>query len=113
MAAVLDFVSESSRFHHSHKMIAGSGQQRSPAEPQYRQRSRSRTDRPSSPRPQHTPAAAGTPPPRTSTRAVYHEPPEDASEKNASVKAEPPSPPSSSSPNPGSYSRQRFTSQEN
>lgn len=112
MAAVLDFVSDSSRFHHSHKMIAGSGQQRSPAEPQYRQRSRSRTDRPSSPRPQHTSAAAGTPPPSTSTRAIYQQPAEDTSEKNASVKAEPPSPPSSSSPNPGSYSRQRFTSQE-
>ncbi|KAH8770274.1 cyclin-domain-containing protein [Hyaloscypha finlandica] len=92
MAAVIsDFVSDSSHFHHNHHtMIAGPGQQLSPAESQYRQPSRSRAEPPPSPRPEPTSVPAGTPPPK------------------------PPSPPSSSSPNIDSYTtRQRFTSQEN
>jgi PHO85 cyclin-6/7 len=116
MAAVIsDFVSDSSRFHHNHHtMIAGSGQQLSPAGSQYRQRSRSRAEPPPSPRPGPTIVAAGTPPPSTSARAIPQEPAEEVADRTSSVKTEPPSPPSSSSPNPDSYNtRQRFTSQEN
>lgn len=115
MAAVIsDFVSDSSRFHHNHHtMIAGSGQQRSPAASQYRQRSRSRAEPPPSPRPEPV-AQAGTPPPSTTARPTPQEPAEDAVDRTASVTTEPPSPPSSSSPVNEAYTtRQRFTSQEN
>ncbi|PMD39652.1 cyclin-domain-containing protein [Hyaloscypha variabilis F] len=116
MAAVIsDFVSDSSRFHHGrHTMIAGSGHQHSPAGSQYRQTSRSRTGPPPSPRPEPTSIAAGTPPPSTTTRAIPQEVAEENAGRTGSVKTEPPSPPSSSSPNTDSYTtRQRFTSQEN
>jgi hypothetical protein len=116
MAAVIsDFVSDSSRFHHNHhKMIAGSGQQLSPAVSQYRQQSKSRAEPPPSPRPEPTIVAAGTPPPSTTARAIPQAPAEDVAGRTGSVKTEPPSPPSSSSPNTDSYNtRQRFTSQEN
>jgi hypothetical protein len=113
MAAVLsDFVPDSSRFHHSHTMIAGSGQQRSSAESQYRQRSHSRAEPPPSPRPQPTSVAAGTPPPSTTARPVGQGSAED-SEIHSAVKTEPSPPSSSSPPNPTTYTRQRFTSQEN
>jgi hypothetical protein len=113
MAAVLsDFVSDSSRFHHSRTMIAGSGQQRSSAESQYRQRSRSRAEPPPSPRPQPTSVAAGTPPPSTTARPVGLGSAED-SERHSAVKTELSPPSSSSPPNPTAYTRQRFTSQEN
>jgi hypothetical protein len=117
MAEVIsDFVQDSSRFHgHHHTMIAGSGSQQSPAE-QYRQRSKSRTEVPPSPRPQPQPqavpsvAATGTPPPSTHQGAAYQK--QDNVAASSSVKTDPPSPPSSSSPNPGSYTRQQFTSQQ-
>lgn len=101
--------------HHHHTMIAGSGSQRSPAE-SYRQRSKSRTEVPPSPRPQPQPqavpsvAATTTPPTSTNTRAKQEQ--EDVA-GSSYVKTEPPSPPSSSSPNPGSYTRQPFASQQN
>lgn len=115
MAAVIsDFVSDSSHFHHNHTMIAGPGQQLSPAESQYRQPSRSRAEPPPSPRPEPTSVPAGTPPPSTSARAISQQVAEESAERTGSVKTEPPSPPSSSSPNIDSYTtRQRFTSQEN
>jgi PHO85 cyclin-6/7 len=123
MAAVItdfgsDFGSDSSRshYHRSRKMRAGSGHQRSPAESPYRQRSQSRVERPHSPRPQPQPVpiAAGTPPPSTPSRAVEQETGEDVVEAETEVKTEPPpSPPSSSSSNPGSFTGNRFTSQEN
>ena len=114
MAAVIsDFVSDSSRFHHSHTMIAGSGQQRSPAESSYRQRSRSRPEPPPSPQPQPVSVAAGTPPPSTNSRAIQQEVAEDVNERTSTVRTEPPSPPSSSSPSHGTYARQQFTSQQN
>jgi hypothetical protein len=117
MAAVIsDFVSDSSRFHHNHRtMIAGSGQQLSPAGSQYRQRSKSRAEPPPSPRPEPMIVAAGTPPPSTTARAIPQEPAEDVADRTGSVKTEPPSPPSSSSPHLDSYNtrQQRFTSQDN
>jgi hypothetical protein len=114
MAAVIsDFVSDSSRFHHRHTMIAGSGQQRSLAESPYRQQSRSRADHPPSPKPQPASVAAGTPPPSTNSRAINQGAVEDVVERTSSMKAEPLSPPSSSSPGPGIYTRQQFTSQQN
>jgi PHO85 cyclin-6/7 len=116
MAAVIsDFVSDSSRFHHSHHtMIAGSSQQLSPAGSQYRQHSRSRAEPPPSPRPEPTNVAAGTPPPSTIARVVPQQVADESAERTGSVKTEPPSPPSSSSPITDSYTtRQRFTSQEN
>ena len=117
MAEVIsDFIPDSSRFHrHHHTMIAGSGSQRSPAE-SYRQPSKSRTEVPPSPRPQPQPQAVpsvaptGTPPPSTHSRAAYQD--QEDVVGASSVKTEPPSPPSSSSPNPGSYTRQQFTSQQ-
>jgi hypothetical protein len=116
MAEVIsDFVPDSSRFHHHHHtMIAGSGSQRSPAE-SYRQRSTSRTEVPPSPRSQPQPqavpsvTATSTPPTSTNTRAYQEQ--EDVV-GSSYVKTEPPSPPSSSSPNSGSYTRQQFTSQQ-
>ncbi|CAL3961976.1 unnamed protein product [Diplocarpon coronariae] len=111
MAEVIsDFVSDSSRFHHGHTMVAGSGQQRSPAESPYHQRSRSRVEPSPSPRPQPTSIPAGTPPPSSSTRALSTAA-QDGVDRSGSVKMEPPSPPRSSSP-PGSHSKQRFTSQK-
>ena len=96
MAEVIsDFVSDSSRYHHGHTMVAGSGQQRSPAESPYRQRSRSRVEPP-------------PPPPSSSSRPLPQHVVEDTSDR--STKAEPPSPPRSSSP-PRSHTKQRFTSQ--
>ena len=113
MAAVLsDFRSDSSRFHHSHTMIAGSGQQRSPAVSQYSQRSRSRVGPPPSPRPQPCSVAAGTPPTSTAAKAVAQQPAEDTGERTSSVKEEPPSPPSSSSPKTITYTKQELTSPE-
>ena len=117
MAEVIsDFIPDSSRFHHHHHtMIAGSGSQRSPAE-QYRQRSKSRPEVPPSPQPQPQPqavpsvVATGTPPPSAHQRAAYQGQEDVAA--SSSVKTDPPSPPSSSSPNPGSYTRQQFTSQQ-
>ncbi|KAH7417456.1 cyclin-domain-containing protein [Cadophora sp. MPI-SDFR-AT-0126] len=109
MAEVIsDFVSDSSRYHHGHTMVAGSGQQRSPAESPYRQRSRSRVEPPPSPRQRPTSVAAGTPPPSSSSRPLPQHIVEDTSDR--STKAEPPSPPRSSSP-PRSQTKQRFTSQ--
>jgi hypothetical protein len=110
MAEVISEFPDSSRFHHHrHTMIAGSGSQRSPAE-SYRQRSKSRTEVPPSPRPQPQPqavpsvAAATTPPTSADTRAKQEQ--EDVVGFSY-VKTEPPSPPSSSSPNPGPYTRQQ------
>ena len=116
MAAVIsDFVSESSRFHPNHRtMIGGSREQLSPAGSQYRQQSRSRAEPPPSPRPEPQVVAAGTPPPSITARAISQQVVEEETGRTGSVKTEPPSPPSSSSPNRNSYStRQRFTSQEN
>jgi hypothetical protein len=116
MAAVIsDYVSDSSRFHHNHHtMIGGSGQQLSPAGSQYRQQSRSRAEPPPSPQPEPTAVAAGTPPLSTTARAIPQQLAGEEATRTASVKTEPPSPPSSSSPNTDSYTtRQRFTSQEN
>ncbi|KAF8851475.1 cyclin-domain-containing protein [Acephala macrosclerotiorum] len=111
MAEVIsDFGSDSSRFHHSHTMIGGSGPQLSPPESQYRQRSRTRTGPPPSPRTQPTSIPAGTPPRSTGARATVQPPAEDVAGRTTSVRTEPPSPPSSSSPNPES-SRPRFTGQ--
>ncbi|CZT11083.1 related to cyclin like protein [Rhynchosporium agropyri] len=110
MAEVIsDFVSDSSRYHHGHKMVAGSGQQLSPAESPYRQRSRSRVEPPPSPRVQPASAAAGTPPPSTSAKPLSQHLADSPSDR--SVKNEPPSPPRSSSP-PRSHTKQRFTSQK-
>ncbi|TVY40716.1 PHO85 cyclin [Lachnellula subtilissima] len=121
MAAVItdfgsDFGSDSSRshYHRSRKMRAGSGHERSPAASPYRQTSQSRVERrPSSPRP--VPIAAGTPPPSTPSRAVEQEASDNVVEaETETIKTEPPpSPPLSSSSNPGSFTRNRFTSQEN
>ena len=100
--------------HHHHTMIAGTGSQRSPAE-SYRQRSKSRTEVPPSPRPQPQPqtvpsvAITTTPPTSTDTRAIEEQ--EDVA-GSSYVKTEPPSPPSSSGPNPASYTRQPFASQQ-
>jgi hypothetical protein len=108
MAEVIsDFAADSSRFH-SRTMIAGSGSQLSPAESQYRQRSRSRAEPPPSPRPQPVSVSAGTPPPRNASKAQAAQ---DVGERSGSIKTEPPSPPSSSSPVPDPHARQRFTSQ--
>ncbi|PBP17314.1 cyclin-dependent protein kinase complex component (Pcl7) [Diplocarpon rosae] len=110
MAEVIsDFVSDSSRFHHGHTMVAGSGQQRSPVESPYNQRSRSCIEPSPSPRPQPISIPAGTPPPSSSVRALPTAA-QDVVDRSGSVKMEPPSPPRSSSP-PGSHSKQCFTSQ--
>jgi hypothetical protein len=115
MAEVIsDFGSDSSRFHHGHTMIGGSGSgpQLSPPDSQYRQRSRSRNGGlpPPSPRHQPTSIPAGTPPRSTVTRATAQPPAENIGNRTASVRTEPPSPPSSSSPNP-TYDGPRFSSQ--
>ncbi|TVY89319.1 PHO85 cyclin [Lachnellula willkommii] len=124
MAAVItdfgsDFGSDSSRshYHRSRKMRAGSGHERSPAASPYRQTSQSRAERPPS-SPRSVPIAAGTPPPSTPSRAVEQEASDNVveaeTETETEVKTEPPpSPPLSSSSNPGSFTRNRFTSQEN
>ncbi|TVY41104.1 PHO85 cyclin [Lachnellula occidentalis] len=122
MAAVItdfgsDFGSDSSRshYHRSRKMRAGSAHERSPAASPYRQTSQSRVERPPS-SPRSVPVAAGTPPPSTPSRAVEQEVGDNVveTETETVVKTEqPPSPPLSSSPNPGSFTRNRFTSQEN
>ncbi|KAG0650892.1 PHO85 cyclin-6 [Hyphodiscus hymeniophilus] len=100
--------------HHHRTMIAGGGSQQSPAAP-YRQRSKSRTEVPPSPRPQPqsqaVPSVAATTTPPTSADTRIHQEQEDA-ERSSYVKTEPPSPPSSSSPNPRSYTRQQSTSQQ-
>lgn len=115
MAEVIsDFGSDSSRFHHGHTMLGGSGPgpQLSPPESQYRQRSRSRNSGPPppSPRTQPTSIPAGTPPRNTAARATAQLPAENIGERTASVRTEPPSPPSSSSPNPP-YDGSHFSSQ--
>jgi PHO85 cyclin-6/7 len=108
MAEVMsDYSSESSRYSHSRTMIAGPG---SAAESQYR--SRSRAEPPPSPRTQPTSVPAGTPPPSTAARAILRDAVGDVNSRGPAVTA-PPSPPSSSSPNPGSYTNQRvFAGQE-
>lgn len=111
MAEVLsDFVPDSSRFHRGHKMAGGSGQQRSPSESPYRQRSRSPVV-PPSPRTQPTSIPAGTLTPATA-RELPQQVSADASERSGSTRPAPPSPPSSSSPSPASHTKQRFTSQK-
>lgn len=90
--------------------MGGSGPQLSPPESQYRQRSRTRTGPPPSPRTQPTSIPAETPPRSTFARATAQLPAEDVAERTTSVRTEPPSPPSSSSPNP-EYNRPHFTSQ--
>lgn len=106
MAEVIsDFSSDSSRYHHNRTMIA--------AESRYRQRSRSRVEPPPSPRPQPTSLSASTPPEGTAIKAIPREAAGHVS-RGATVTTGPPSPPSSSSPNPVSYTKDRnFTSQEN
>jgi len=104
MAAVIsDFVTESSPFHHHNTMVGGPGQRPSSAE--YRQRSRSRAERTPapapSPIPQHPSAVAATPPPSTNTRPVA----EEDTERSTSGRPPPLSPPSSSSPSHGQYTR--------
>lgn len=91
-------------------MVAGPGRQPSPAD-SYRQRSRSRPEPPQpSPRHQTSSAAAGTPPLSTNTRAS-HPKNEDIIERRTAVSS-PPSPPSSSSPGTGSYTKS-YPSQQN
>jgi len=113
MAEVISDFPDSSRFHHHHTMRGGPASQRSPAE-QYRQRSKSRPEIPPSPRPQPqaqavpSVAATNTPPGSNDQKADYGQ--EDGA--GASLVKTEPSPPSSSSPNPGSYTRQQFTSQQ-
>lgn len=112
MAEVIsDFVSDSSRFHHGHTMVggSGSGSQLSPPETQYRPRSRNNPP-PPSPRHQPTTLPAGTPPRSAVTRATAQPPAENIGERTASVRTEPPSPPPSSSPNPP-HDGPRFSSQ--
>lgn len=114
MAEVIsDFISDSPRhYHHNRTMVAGSGNQLSAGESQYRQPSRSR-EPPPSPRTHPTSVAAGTPPPSTVARAIPREITENGSERG-SVKTRPPSPPPSSSPDSATYTKPRaFTSQEN
>ncbi|RDL36918.1 Uncharacterized protein BP5553_06270 [Venustampulla echinocandica] len=122
MAAVIsdfgsDFGSDSSRshYHRSVNMRAGSGQQRSAAESPYRQTTRAGTTSPhSQPQPQASARIAGTPPPSTPSRAIQHESGAEIVEGQSEAATEPPpSPPLSSSSNPGSYTRHRFTTQEN
>ncbi|KAG9245828.1 cyclin-domain-containing protein [Calycina marina] len=104
MAAVInDFNSDTSHFHPHRSTMTGSGPQ--PLSAEYRQRSRSRTEHPSTPNSHSAssaPPLAPTPPPTSNARAVKDE---DETEWNSEVKMDPPSPPSSSSPIPGSYSR--------
>jgi len=106
MAAVInDFVPNTSHFHRHHNtMVGGSGQQ--PLSAEFRQRSRSRTGHASAPSPPSHPQSASfppsTPPPSTSSRAIKAE---EDSTRPSPVKAEPPSPPTSSSPTPGQYTR--------
>ncbi|EKD17290.1 cyclin-dependent protein kinase complex component (Pcl7) [Drepanopeziza brunnea f. sp. 'multigermtubi' MB_m1] len=94
---VSDFVSNSSRFHSSHTMVAGSGQQRTPAESPYRQRPRSAVEPPLSPRNQPTASAPGTPPSTSSARTLPIVA-SDAVSRSGSAKTEPHTPPASSSP---------------
>ena len=106
MAAVInDFIPDTSHFHHHHNtMVGGSVQQ--PLSAEFRQRSRSRTEHASAPSPPSHPPSASipprTPPPSTSSRAVQAE---EDTDRPSAVKPEPPSPPTSSSPNPGQYTR--------
>lgn len=116
MAAVLsDFVSDSSRFHSSHTMIAGSGQQRASSDSSYRQRSGSRAEAPPSPpRPNPvTSTSASSTASNSSARTVVQIPAggDGATEGTVQVNAEPPSPPNSTDTDTP-QSRQRFTSQE-
>ncbi|PQE11659.1 hypothetical protein CJF32_00004866 [Rutstroemia sp. NJR-2017a WRK4] len=110
MAAVIDFVSDSSRFH-SHTMVAGPGHQRSSEESTYRQPSRSKVERSPSPKPHPTSVDTDTPPSNANTRAKHaasHD-----TERSTKVKSAPISPPNSSSPNAEPYTKQPFTSQQN
>lgn len=112
MAEVIsDFVSDSSRFHGSHTMVAGSGQQRSPAVSPYRQRSRFRLEPPPSPQHhQQTALPAGTPPSSSSARSIPAAA-QGVASRAGSVKAEPQTPPSSSSPSASAF-KKRFPSQK-
>lgn len=112
MAAVMSDYQESSRFHHSHTMIAGSGRERSP-DASYSQRSRPRSDHASSSSSHHPSQGAGTPPLSANPSAIYKEGLGNGSENRSSGRGGPPSPPSSSSPNMESWPRRQFTSQEN
>lgn len=121
MAAVIsdfgsDFGSDSSRshYHRSVNMRTGSGEQRSSAESPYRQTARAGPPSPHS-QPQTQPSAilTGTPPPSTPSRAIQHETGAEIVEGQPEASSEPPpSPPLSSSSNPGSYTRQRSTGHE-
>lgn len=109
MAAVIDFVSDSSRFH-PHTMIPGAGHHGSSEDSPYRQSSRSRVEPPLSPKPHPTSKDDGTPPPSANTQAKHGDS-HDVDRRK--VKTEPISPPSSSSPNPDPYTQKPFTSQQN
>ncbi|KAG9238566.1 cyclin-domain-containing protein [Amylocarpus encephaloides] len=121
MAAVIsdfgnDLGSDTTRshYHHSLDMRNGSGQQRSSAESPYRQPSRAEV--PPSPRfqPCATPSAAAAHTSDTHGQTNHPESGVEIIEGDKRVKTEQqPSPPSSSSPSRGSYSKTRFSSQEN
>ncbi|KAF7878827.1 hypothetical protein EAF04_000030 [Stromatinia cepivora] len=104
MAAVIDFVSDSSRFH-PHTMIPGAGHHGSSEDSPYRQPSRSRVEPPLSSKPHPTSVNDGTPPPSANTQAKYAD--SHDVDHRTRVKSEPISPPSSSSPNPGSFTSQQ------
>ncbi|KAI9640797.1 cyclin-like protein interacting with PHO85 [Ciborinia camelliae] len=108
MAAVIDFVSDSSRFH-PHTMIPSAGHHGSSEGSPYRQPSRSRVEPPPSPKPHPTSVDDGTPPPSANTQKYGDS---HSVDRHTIVKSEPISPPLSSSPNPAPYTKQ-FTSQQN
>jgi hypothetical protein len=120
MAAVIsdfgsEFGSESSRshYHRSLNMRGSSGHLRSSDESPYRQSSRA--EPPPSPRfqPHNTPAAIEAVPSNTHRRTPQYESGPQRVDAPMEKTEQQPSPPSSSSPNPGSYSKPRFSSQEN
>ncbi|KAM0138200.1 hypothetical protein ACHAO1_003670 [Botrytis cinerea] len=110
MAAVIDFVSDSSRFH-PHTMIPAAGHHGSSEDSPFRQPSRSRVEPPPSPNPHPTSVDDGTPPPSANMQAKYGDS-QDVDHRTR-VRSEPISPPSSSSPNSNSHTQQQFTSQQN
>ncbi|RAL62945.1 hypothetical protein DID88_004034 [Monilinia fructigena] len=91
-------------------MIPGAGHHGPSEDSPYRQPPRSRVQPPPSPKSHPTSVNDGTPPSSANTQAKYGDSPEV---DRRQVKSEPISPPSSSSPNPDSYTRQPFTSQQN
>ncbi|KAF5878137.1 putative cyclin-dependent protein kinase complex component protein [Botrytis fragariae] len=116
MAAVIDFVSDSSRFH-PHTMIPAAGHHGSSEDSPYRQPSRSRVEPPPSPNPHPTSVDDGTPPPSADIQAKYDDS-HDVDHRTRvkpepHIKSEPISPPSSSSPNSNSHTQQQFQSQQN